>query len=108
MANYPKEESSEDSTGVTAVDADGNPIVLDEGAVEGEGAGEQTDASAEGEEPVAEGVDEGAEGAEDAAAGPLPMRLLPTPRAQRLLATTPSSLPKARPRAPSLRRAPAQ
>ena len=68
MANYPKEESSEDSTGVTAVDADGNPIVLDEGAVEGEGAGEQVDASAEGEEPVAEGVDEGAEGAEDAAA----------------------------------------
>lgn len=68
MANYPKEESSEDSTGVTAVDADGNPIVLDEGAVEGEGAGEQADASAEGEEPVAEGVDEGAEGAEDAAA----------------------------------------
>lgn len=51
MANYPKEESSEDSTGVTAVDADGNPIVLDEGAVEGEGAGEQADASAEGEEP---------------------------------------------------------
>ena len=46
----------------------GNPIVLDEGAVEGEGAGEQVDASAEGEEPVAEGVDEGAEGAEDAAA----------------------------------------
>lgn len=68
MANYPKEEGSEDSTGVTAVDADGNPIVLDEGAVEGEGAGEQADASAEGEEPVAEGVDEGAEGAEDAAA----------------------------------------
>ena len=34
----------------------------------GEGAGEQADASAEGEEPVAEGVDEGAEGAEDAAA----------------------------------------
>lgn len=52
MANYSKTETSTDGTGVTAVDADGNPITLDEGA----------------EAPMAEGVDEGAEGAEDAAA----------------------------------------
>lgn len=84
MANYPKEESAND-TGITAVDADGNPVAIDDGtAAEGaeggqndggaEGAG---DAAAEGEgtaegegaeAPVAEGVDEGAEGAEDAAA----------------------------------------
>lgn len=52
MANYSKTETSTGGTGVTAVDADGNPITLDEGA----------------EAPMAEGVDEGAEGAEDAAA----------------------------------------
>ena len=70
MANYSKTETSTDGTGVTATDADGNPIVLDEETAEGEG-----EASAEGategegaEAPVAEGVDEGAEGAEDAAA----------------------------------------
>lgn len=45
---------------MTAVDADGNPIVLDEETAEGEGEGAGA--------PVAEGVDEGAEGAEDAAA----------------------------------------
>ena len=33
----PGGKAREDSTGVTAVDADGNPIVLDEGAVEGGG-----------------------------------------------------------------------
>ena len=60
MANYSKTETSTDGTGVTAVDADGNPIVLDEETAEGEGEG--------AEAPVAEGVDEGAEGAEDAAA----------------------------------------
>lgn len=60
MANYSKTETSTDGTGVTAVDADGNPITLDEGAADGEGEG--------AEAPVAEGVDEGAEGAEDAAA----------------------------------------
>lgn len=58
MANYSKTETSTDGTGVTAVDADGNPITLDEGAADGEG-----EAPAEG---TAEG--EGAEGAEDAAA----------------------------------------
>lgn len=72
MANYPKEESSEDGTGVTAVDADGNPITLDEGAVTAEGeSGAEGDQAAEGasdEAAVAEGVDEGAEGAEGAAA----------------------------------------
>lgn len=57
MANYPKEESSEDGTGATAIDADGNPITLEGDAAAGEGA----------EAPVAEGVDEGAEGAEGAA-----------------------------------------
>ena len=60
MANYSKTETSTDGTGVTAVDADGNPIVLDEETAEGEGEGAGA--------PVAEGVDEGAEGAEDAAA----------------------------------------
>lgn len=105
MANYPKEESSEDSTGVTAVDADGNPIVLDEGAVEGEGAGEQADASAEGEEPWLRASMRALKVLKMLPRS-LPMRLLPTPRAQRLLATTPSSLPKARPRASSLRRLP--
>lgn len=64
MANYSKTETSTDGTGVTAVDADGNPIVLDEETAEGEGEGEGEGAEA----PVAEGVDEGAEGAEDAAA----------------------------------------
>ena len=68
MANYPKEESSEDSTGVTAVDADGNPIVLDEGAVEGEGARRGQADGRRGARRPHEGVDEGAEGAEDAAA----------------------------------------
>ena len=70
MANYSKTETSTDGTGVTAVDADGNPIVLDEETAEGEGEG-AAEGAAEGEgaeAPVAEGVDEGAEGAEDAAA----------------------------------------
>ena len=70
MANYSKTETSTDGTGVTAVDADGNPITLDEGAADGEGeAPAEGTAEGEGAEaPVAEGVDEGAEGAEDAAA----------------------------------------
>lgn len=70
MANYSKTETSTDGTGVTAVDADGNPIVLDEETAEGEGeAPAEGTAEGEGAEaPVAEGVDEGAEGAEDAAA----------------------------------------
>ena len=70
MENYSKTETSTDGTGVTAVDADGNPITLDEGAADGEGeAPAEGTAEGEGAEaPVAEGVDEGAEGAEDAAA----------------------------------------
>ena len=70
MVNYSKTETSTDGTGVTAVDADGNPITLDEGAADGEGeAPAEGTAEGEGAEaPVAEGVDEGAEGAEDAAA----------------------------------------
>lgn len=70
MANYSKTETSTDGTGVTAMDADGNPIVLDEDAVVAEGeTGDAPAAEGEGaEDAVAEGVDEGAEGAEDAAA----------------------------------------
>lgn len=57
MEKFPKAES-EDGTGITALDEDGNPVPVE--GVEGDGA-------ADGEAPVAEGVEEGAEGAADAA-----------------------------------------
>lgn len=59
MTPYTTEEESADASteGVTAVDADGNPVALD---VDTE-AGTTTD---EGEQPVEEGVEEGAEQAE--------------------------------------------
>lgn len=69
MANFPKEESDADATGITAVDEDGNPIDIE--AVEAEGDGASDEGSDDAEAPVAEGVEAGAEGAEgeaDAAA----------------------------------------
>lgn len=67
MENYSKTETSTDGTGVTAVDADGNPITLDEGAADGEGAEGAEDAAAAAADEAAADTEGAAPAGDDAA-----------------------------------------
>lgn len=64
MANFPKDESKDDGTGITAVDEDGNPVDIDPVASDSGDDAAQGESDGTAEAPVAEGVEEGAEGAE--------------------------------------------